>query len=111
MATARFSNIFAQGHLFNRPRLIASTRPAGAKKSPTAVHRPALSTSNNAGRNGKTETTDREIPALGLKQSGLSRQTRLWLAGSFLTLGFIEGAAWVKFWPKVTGRDQQESSS
>lgn len=109
MAAARASQVLTRAHPLTQPRILASVRLTGAKAPLPAVHRRAFSTPKNA--SGPGPTTETEVTEFSLKHLGVSRRTRFWLAAGLLTLGFIEGAAWVKFWPKITGRDKWEESA
>lgn len=60
------------------------------------------STSANASANGNPS-----YPAFSLKHISANPTTRYLVAGGLLTLGFIEGAAWVKFGPKIMGTAEE----
>lgn len=61
------------------------------------------------GRSGGTSAGDGiEIPAFSLKQLGLNPRMRYTMVALLLTAGFIEGASWVYFWPRVFGNSEGE---
>ncbi|EJT80318.1 hypothetical protein GGTG_00319 [Gaeumannomyces tritici R3-111a-1] len=49
-----------------------------------------------------------EIPAFSLKQLSPSPRMRYAIVALLLTTGFLEGASWVYFWPKVSGSAEGE---
>ncbi|KAL8418539.1 hypothetical protein RB594_001944 [Gaeumannomyces avenae] len=49
-----------------------------------------------------------EIPAFSLKQLGLNPRMRYAMVALLLTAGFLEGASWVYFWPKISGSAEGE---
>ncbi|KAH8904426.1 hypothetical protein BR93DRAFT_930465 [Coniochaeta sp. PMI_546] len=70
--------------------------------SSTAVR--LTNTVNTAGNPG-------ELPRFSLKQLGATRGTRIALALGLLTVGFVEGAAWVKFAPSLFGWNESDTES
>jgi len=84
-------------------RVLAAQRSAIARRA-FSTARP-LRSASNPGRGGSDNV---EIPAFSLKNISTNRRTRVYVAAALLTLGFIEGAAWMKFWPHIFGKEGKE---
>ncbi|KAF3762063.1 ATP dependent DNA helicase activity protein [Cryphonectria parasitica EP155] len=112
MATVQLVKSPMLRHILNKPNMLATLRATGVNTPIMTVRRSrsAFSTSKNTGPNNKFNVNDTEIPKFSLSGLGLSRRTRLWLAAGLVMLGCIESAAWINFWPKITGRDRQQPS-
>lgn len=110
MNFSRFFQTCTRGQV---PSMSRSLVPIGfqpsIKNSATALHRGTFySISNKAGPDGKPGPE--ELPKFSLQQLGISPRARFWIRVSLVTLALMEGATWVKIWPKITGSGQQGSS-
>jgi len=65
-------------------------------------------TKPNARLNSTSANGNPSYPAFSLKHISANPTTRYLVAGGLLTLGFIEGAAWVKFGPKIMGTAEED---
>ncbi|KAJ9151141.1 hypothetical protein NKR23_g3232 [Pleurostoma richardsiae] len=59
---------------------------------------------------GKIRSDNPSYPAFSLSGLGISPRGRVWLTTGIVLLACIETATWVKFWPKITGREDSEDS-
>ena len=87
-------------------RVVTAMGPRMALARP--AQRSAFSTSKavlDAAPNGNPS-----YPAFNLRHLSPNPRTRFWLAAGLLGLGFVEGAAWVKFWPKISGQEQENKA-
>jgi hypothetical protein len=74
---------------------------------PYAHTRALSSTPARLANNGYAGTNPGELPKLGLKQLlGSNPRTRMFLALCLLTVASAEGAAWMKFGPRILGWGQ-----
>lgn len=86
-------------------------RLAGAKASLPALRRGTFATSNKPEPKHQPGNTDPEIPKFSLNKLGASPRVRRFVIASIVGLTIVECAAWVKFWPKITGGGRPEPSS
>jgi hypothetical protein len=89
---------------------LASTRsPSLLLRNTTSyVHTRALSsTAARLANNANTNGNPGELPKFSLKQLTANPRTRIFLGLCLLTVGLAEGAAWIKFGPRVLGWDQE----
>ncbi|KLU88544.1 hypothetical protein MAPG_07529 [Magnaporthiopsis poae ATCC 64411] len=96
----------------NRAAVAASPQKYGHGRAfSSTVRAPAVGQhqqQHQLGRNGGVSAGDGvEIPAFSLKQLGLNPRMRYAIVALLLTAGFIEGAAWVYFWPRVFGNSEE----
>ncbi|EON99791.1 putative rep helicase protein [Phaeoacremonium minimum UCRPA7] len=86
--------------------MLRATRPAAVQRSAFSTTQPALN-----GKPAAEASGNPELPKFSLKHLSANPRTRFWIGASIFVLGCIEGATWVKFWPKITGKKEEVSES
>ena len=100
-------------------RILSRNILAGASRSPFRPVRTFVATPARLNAGGSTDAGNPgnsagnpSYPAFSLKHISPNRRTRILVASSIFALGCLEGATWVKFWPKIMGKEQaQEEGS
>ena len=91
--------------LLSRTILAGPARTAALRaQQRTLSTTPARPTNNNNNTNNAGNGNP-SYPAFSLNHISANPRVRYALAAALLGLGFVEGAAWMKFWPKIMGRD------
>lgn len=93
------SSILARTSLRAVPRLNLATQRGASFSTSRAVL---------AGPEKLNANSNPSYPAFSLKHISANPRIRFYLGAMLLGLATLEGAAWIKFWPKITGRDKSD---
>ncbi|KAL8392586.1 hypothetical protein RB595_002685 [Gaeumannomyces hyphopodioides] len=114
MSRQALLRLSVRAHVVNRSSNRAATATGPQKYGhgrvfSSTARAPTMGQQQQAGRSGGMPSGDgAEIPAFSLKQLGLNPRMRYAIVALLLTAGFVEGASWVYFWPKIVGNAEGE---
>lgn len=94
------------------PRLMLRASPAtAAQQQQRSAFSTTVSALSGGGKPAGEGPGNPELPKFSLKHLSSNPRTRFWIGTSIFVLACIEGATWVKFWPKITGKKEEGAES
>lgn len=92
-------------------RIISRNIAAPTLRSSIRTQRTFTTSSGRLNTANTAANGNPSYPAFSLKHISANPTTRYLVAGGLLTMGFLEGAAWVKFGPQILGTAEEGSNA